>query len=71
MGRVAEEKFGSGSEAADGDVSAADGFKEGRVGRRAERAGDVGGEGSVFEIKFFFFICFFWGTPNRVLAGTK
>ena len=49
MGWVAEEKFGS--EAADGDVSAADGFKEGRVGRRAERAGDVGGEGSVLEVK--------------------
>ena len=48
MGWVAEEKFGS--EAADGDVSAADGFKEGRVGRRAERAGDVGGEGSVSEV---------------------
>ena len=49
MGWVAEEKFSS--EAADGDVSAADGFKEGRVGRRAERAGDIGGEGSVFEVK--------------------
>jgi hypothetical protein len=49
LGWVAEEKFGS--EAADGDVSAADGFKEGRVGRRAERAGDVGGEGSVLEVK--------------------
>ena len=46
LGWVAEEKFGS--EAADGDVSAADGFKEGRVGGRAERTGDVGGEGSVF-----------------------
>jgi hypothetical protein len=46
LGWVAEEKFGS--EAADGDVSAADGCKEGRVGGRAERAGYVGGEGSVF-----------------------
>ncbi len=29
----------------------ADGFTKGRVGRRAERAGDVGSEGSVFEVK--------------------
>ncbi len=49
MGWVAEDKFGS--EATDGDLSAADGFKEGRVGGRAERAEDVGGEGSVLEVK--------------------
>ena len=49
MGWVAEEKFGG--EAADFDVSAADGVEEGRVGRRAEGAGNVGGEGSVFEVK--------------------
>jgi hypothetical protein len=35
----------------DCDVSAADGVKEGGVGRRAERAGDVCGEGSVFEVE--------------------
>ena len=49
MGWVAEEKFGG--EAADCDVSAADGVEEGRVGRRAEGAGNVSGEGSVFEVK--------------------
>ena len=49
MGWVAEEKFGG--EAADCDVSAADGVKEGRVGRRAEGAGDVRGKGSVFKVK--------------------
>ena len=49
MGWVAEEKFGG--EAADCDVSAADGVKEVRVGGRAERAGDVSGEGSVFKVK--------------------
>ena len=48
MGWVAEEKFGS--EAADCDVSAADGVEEGRVGGRAEGAGNVSGEGSVFEV---------------------
>ena len=48
MGWVAEEKFGG--EAADCDVSAADGVEEGRVGRRAEGAGNVSGEGSVFEV---------------------
>ncbi len=48
MGWVAEENFGG--EAADCDVSA-DGVKEGRVGRRAEGAGNVGGEGSVFEVR--------------------
>jgi hypothetical protein len=46
LGWVAEEKFGS--EAADCDVSAADGVEEGRVGGRAEGAGNVSGEGSVF-----------------------
>ena len=35
---------------ADCDVSAADGVEEGRVGRRAEGAGNVSGEGSVFEV---------------------
>ena len=49
MGWVAEEKFGG--EAADCDVSAADGVKKGRVGGRAEGAGDVRDEGSVFEVK--------------------
>ena len=48
MGWVAEEKFGG--EAADCDVSAADGVKEGRVGRRAEGAGNVGGEALRLEI---------------------
>jgi len=46
LGWVAEDKFGG--EAADGDVSAADGVKEGGVGRGAESTRDVGGEGSVF-----------------------
>ena len=49
LGRVAEEKFGG--EAADGDVSAADGVKEGRVRGRAEGAGDIRGKGSVFKVK--------------------
>ena len=49
MGRVAKEKFSG--EAADGDVSAADSIEKGRVGGRAEGAGNVGGEGSVFEVK--------------------
>jgi hypothetical protein len=49
LGRVAEEKFGG--EAADGDVSAADGVKEGRVRGRAEGAGDVSDEGRVFEVR--------------------
>ena len=48
MGWVAEDKFGG--EAADGDVSAADGVKEGGVGRGAESAGDISGERSVFDI---------------------
>ena len=38
------------SEAADFEVSAAEGIKEGGVGRGAESARDVGGEGSVFEV---------------------
>jgi hypothetical protein len=46
LGWVAEDKFGG--KAADGDVSAADGVKEGGVGRGAERARDICGEGSVF-----------------------
>ena len=49
MGWVSEEKFSG--EAADGDVSAADSIEKGRVGGRAEGAGNVGGEGSVFEVK--------------------
>ncbi len=38
------------SKAADFEVSAAEGIKEGGVGRGAESARDVGGEGSVFEV---------------------
>ena len=34
----------------DFEVSAAEGIKEGGVGRGAEGARDVGGEGSVFEV---------------------
>ncbi len=45
---VAEKKWYS--EAADLEVSAAEGIKEGGVGRGAEGARDVGGEGSVFEV---------------------
>ena len=46
---VAEKKWYS--EAADFEVSAAEGIKkEGGVGRGAESARDVGGEGSVFEV---------------------
>ena len=37
--------------AADFEVSAAEGIKEGGVGRGAESARDVGGEGSVFKIR--------------------
>ena len=48
MGWVAEDKFGG--EAADGDVSAADGVKEGGVGRGAESARDISGERGVFDI---------------------
>ena len=36
------------SEAADFEVSAAEGIKEGGVGRGAESTRDVGGEGRVF-----------------------
>ncbi len=43
---VAEKEFWS--EAADFDVSAAEGIKEGGVERGAESTKDVGGEGSVF-----------------------
>ncbi len=38
------------SEAADFEVSAAEGIKEGGVGRGAESARDLGSEGSVFEV---------------------
>ena len=45
---VAEKKWYS--EATDFEVSAAEGIKEGGVGRGAEGARDVGGERSVFEV---------------------
>ena len=45
---VAEKKFYG--EAADFDISAAEGVKNGGVGRGAEGARDVGGERSVFEV---------------------
>jgi hypothetical protein len=45
---VAEKKWYR--EAADFEVSAVEGIKEGGVGRGAESARDVGGEGSVFEV---------------------
>ncbi len=48
LGWVAEKEFGG--EAADFDVSAGDGVKEGGVGRGAESARDVSGKGGVFEI---------------------
>ena len=48
MGWVAEKEFYS--KAADFDISAAEGIKKGGVGRGAESARDVGGEGSVFEV---------------------
>jgi hypothetical protein len=44
---VAKEEFGG--ETADGDISAADGVKEGCVERGAERARDISGEGNIFE----------------------
>ena len=40
-----------GSEAADLDVSAADGIKEGGVGRGAKSARDIGSEGGVVKIR--------------------
>ncbi len=43
------EKFSG--EAADGDVSTADGIEKGGVRGRAEGAGDVCGKGSVFKVK--------------------
>ncbi len=49
MGWVVEEEFGG--ETMDGDVSVADGGKEGGVGRGAEGTGDVRGEGSVFKVR--------------------
>jgi hypothetical protein len=49
LGWVAEKEFYG--EAANFDVFAAgEGIKEGGVGRGAESARDVGGEGSVFEV---------------------
>jgi hypothetical protein len=49
LGRVAEKDFGS--EAADLDVSAADGIKESSVGRGAKSARDIGSEGGVVKIR--------------------
>ena len=46
MRGVAEKHFYG--EAADFDISAAEGVKNGGVGRGAEGARDVGGKGSVF-----------------------
>ena len=48
MRGVAEKNFYG--EAADFDVSAAEGIKKGGVGRGAEGARDVRGEGSVFDV---------------------
>ena len=48
MRGVAEKDFYG--EAADFDVSAAEGIKKGGVGRGAESTRDVGGEESVFEV---------------------
>ena len=48
MGWVAEKEWYS--EAADFEASAAEGIKEGGVGRRAESARDVGCERCVFEV---------------------
>ena len=48
MGWVAEKKWDS--EAVDFKVSAAEGIKEGGVGRGAESAGDISGERGVFDI---------------------
>ena len=45
---IADENFGG--EAANCDVSVADGVKKGGVGRGAEGARDVSGEGSVFDV---------------------
>jgi hypothetical protein len=50
LGWVAEEKK-FGGEAMDGDVSAADGVKEGGVGRGAEGTGDIRGECRVFKVR--------------------
>ncbi len=47
--RVAEKDFGS--ETADLDVSAANGIKEGSVGRGAKSARDIGSEGGVVTIR--------------------
>ena len=49
MGWVAEDKFCG--ESTDGDVSAADSVKKGGVGRGAEGAGNIFGEGSVFKVR--------------------
>ncbi len=48
LGWVVEKKFGG--ETADCDIAAADGVKEGSVGRGAKGAGDIGGERSIFEV---------------------
>ncbi len=42
---------GFGGEATDGNVSLADGVKEGGVGGGAEGTRDISGEGSVFEVR--------------------
>jgi hypothetical protein len=49
LGWVAEEEFGG--EAADCDVFAKDGVKESDVGKGTKGAGDIGGEGSGFEVR--------------------
>ncbi len=49
LGWVAEENFSG--EAADCDASAADGVKEGGVGKGNKRAGDIGGESSVLRLE--------------------
>ncbi len=45
---IAEKEFDG--EAADFDVSAADGVKKGGIGRGAESTRDVGSKGDVFEV---------------------
>ena len=49
MGWVAEKEWYS--EAADFDVSAADGIKQSSVGRGAKSARDIGSEGGVVKIR--------------------
>ncbi len=48
LGWVVEKKFGS--ETADCDIFAADGVKEGGVGRGAKGAGDIRGERRIFKV---------------------